>query len=366
MRVTLRAVLGLAIAAVLAVPVTATGGTVDDPTPLCGVSKPTGTAAPLAKQLRVATYNVLHGLTDDGDRTLEARLTMSVNQLAASGVDVVGLQEAEESPRHGRIVTRLADGLAAKTHQSWYWCWIRANPHWPLTPELQPGGGNPISAQMARFANPHVAPWYEGSAVLSRFPIIDSAAHRLAGEDPQTRLTTDCTPPFRDDPTCLPAIFLQSRAAVWARVKTPTYGTVSITSSHTSGTVRQHRDLVRWATARSTGDKSALIACDCNSLQDSAAQAFIREEGWIDTANRLHTAGPTSDQDVTAAAATVDHRIDYVFLKSSEGLKALTSKRFMNQRAPSTLTTSGWLWPSDHWGVIDSLGFTAGGLPHTG
>jgi endonuclease/exonuclease/phosphatase family metal-dependent hydrolase len=161
-------------------------------------------------------------------------------------------------------------------------------------------------------------------------------------------------------------MFLQSRAAVWARVKAPSLGNVSVTSSHTSGTVRQHRDLVNWATARSAGDKSALLVCDCNSTQDSAAQTFIREAGWIDTANRLHTAGATSDQDITAAAATVDHRIDYVFLKSREGLKALSSKRFMNQRAPSALTTSGWLWPSDHWGVIDTLGFTSGGLPHTG
>jgi endonuclease/exonuclease/phosphatase family metal-dependent hydrolase len=368
-RPNVRALVGVAVGAVLvATPIAASGvgasGVgVEDPTPLCGSSKPTGAPAPLPGGLRVATFNVLHGLTDDGDRTLDARLGLSVNQLAASGVDIVGLQEAEESPRHGRVISRLAAGLAARTHQTWYWCWIRSNPHWPGTPELQPGGGNPITAQMARFANPHVAPWYEGAGVLSRYPIVASAGHRLPGENAVTRLTTDCQPPFRDDPTCGPAIALQSRAAVWARVKTSSYGTVSLTTAHTSGIVRQHRDLIKWARAQSADDESAFLVCDCNSLEDSPAQALIREHGWQDTARALHTAGPTSDQAIESPTATVDHRIDYVFRRFGSSVVAQTSQRFMNQPLHSGTT---WLWPSDHWGVIDQVGPPAHGLPHTG
>ena len=90
------------------------------PTPRCGQAG-SGVAVAAEPGLRVATFNVLHGLTDDGDRTLERRLAIQVPQLAASGADVLGLQEVGESPRHGRVIERLAAGLAAATSSRWYW-----------------------------------------------------------------------------------------------------------------------------------------------------------------------------------------------------------------------------------------------------
>jgi hypothetical protein len=46
---------------------------------------------------------------------------------------------------------------------------------------------------------------------------------------------------------------------------------------------------------------------------------------------------------------------DYVFLRPGSALRLQTSTRFMNHPAHSSLEKSGWLWPSDHWGVLDTL-----------
>ena len=85
---------------------------------------------------------MLHGLTSEGDRTLEARLAIDVNELAASHVDVVGIQEAEESTKHGRVIERLANKLSVRTQHAWYWCWFRTEPHLNGTPDTRPGGGS--------------------------------------------------------------------------------------------------------------------------------------------------------------------------------------------------------------------------------
>src|SRR4051812_24402410 len=267
--------------------------------PLCGATG--GTVAPAAvttAALHVASYNMLHGLTAGGDRTLEARLAIDVEELAASHVDVVGIQEAEESTKHGRVIERLATKLATRTHQTWYWCWFRTEPHVNGTPDTRIGGGSKLSDQLAAHYNPNERKWYEGAAVLSRYPITASAVHRLPGEDPLQRTLGDCRPPA--DPTCTIDIVLEPRAAIWTRIRTPV-GTVSFTSTHTSGNWEQSRDLVRWVNARSRLDRSAFLTCDCNSVETSRAQQAIRAHGWVDTYRKFHPhGGATADQDLGA------------------------------------------------------------------
>jgi endonuclease/exonuclease/phosphatase family metal-dependent hydrolase len=328
--------------------------------PLCGT---TGVAfrpvagATTVTPLRIASYNMLHGLTSEGDRTLEARLATDVDELAASQVDVVGIQEAEESAKHGRVIERLANKLAVRTQRTWYWCWFRTEPHLNGTPDTRSGGGSALSDLLAAHYNPNESKWYEGAAVLSRYPIVASAVHRLPGEDVAQRLLTDCQPPrFSGDPTCVPDIVLEPRAAVWTRIATP-FGTVSFTSTHTSGNWEQSRDLARWVNQRSRADKSAFLVCDCNSTPSTRAQHAIRAHGWVDVYAQLRSdGGPTSDQDIGATRPTTTHRIDYVFERPSSALRASAVTRFMNVPQPSTLEQSGWLWPSDHFGVLATLG----------
>jgi endonuclease/exonuclease/phosphatase family metal-dependent hydrolase len=323
-------------------------------TPLCGQTGTTFTASSTtATPLRIASYNMLHGLTAEGDRTLEARLAIDVDELAASHVDIVGIQEAEESAKHGRVIERLANRLSVRTQQTWYWCWFRTEPHLNGTPDTRPGGGSKLSDLLAAHYNPNESKWYEGAAVLSRYPIVASAVHRLPGENPAQRATGDCRPP--SDPTCAIDIVLEPRAAVWTRIRTP-YGAISFTSTHTSGNWEQHADLVRWVSQQSLHDKTAFLVCDCNSVDRSRAQTAIRDHGWVDAYRALgKPVGPTADQDIGAARPTTSYRIDYVFTRSVSGLRPTAVTRFMNVPAPSTLEKSGWLWPSDHWGVLATV-----------
>jgi endonuclease/exonuclease/phosphatase family metal-dependent hydrolase len=277
----------------------------------------------------------------------QAGSAIQVPQLAASGADVLGLQEVGESPRHGRVIERLAAGLATATSSRWYWCWFRTEPHVAAVPDLRPGGGDPLSDLLAQHYNSHETRWYQGAAVLSRWPIVAAAAHRLPGEDVARRLLRECVPAL--DPLCVLAVLLEPRAAVWARVATP-LGRVSVIATHTSGTARQHADLARWAARRSSGDRSAFILCDCNSLESSTAHTALGDGGWIDTYRRLHgDRGATSDQDITALEPSVTTRIDYVWARAGSTLHAQSSQRFMN-------TPVAGLWPSDHWGVLTTVG----------
>jgi endonuclease/exonuclease/phosphatase family metal-dependent hydrolase len=325
-------------------------------TPVCGATK-VATSSGTSTAPRVASYNMLHGLTADGDRTLEARLAIDVDELAASHVDVVGIQEAEESTKHGRVIARLASKLAARTNQSWYWCWFRTEPHLNGTPDTRPGGGSRFSDLLAAHYNSNESKWYEGAAVLSRWPIVASAVHRLPGEDPVQRVVGDCHPPtFSGDPTCTLDIVLEPRAALWTRISTP-FGPLSFTSTHTSGNWEQSRDLVRWAGQKSSHDRSAFLVCDCNSVERSRAQQAIRAHGWVDTYRQFHaTGGATSDQDLGATGPTTTQRIDYVFVRARSALRPVAVTQFMNAPEPSTVEPSGLLWPSDHWGVVATLG----------
>lgn len=339
----------LALLALLAGPAVPATADLTDPAPLCGTSVEstvTQDLPPAVGALRVGTFNVLHGLTEDGDATLEARLPIQIAQLAASGADVIGLQEVGESANHGRVIERLADGMGAATGDTWYWCWFRTEPHAPGVPDTNAGGGDPVSDMFAQFYNSNDSPWYQGAAVLSRYPIIASAAHRLPGEDVPGRLTGECLP--EGDPTCVLAVVLEPRAAVWARVQTPT-GPVSVVAAHTSGNALQHRDLARWARDRSAADATAFVLCDCNATPDSDAYAALAASGWVDAATIPGgDAGPTADQDIHADYATVQDRIDYVWFRSDSALAPTLAQRFMS-------SPSEGLWPSDHYGVLTTL-----------
>ena len=86
---------------------------------------------------------------------------------------------------------------------------------------------------------------------------------------------------------------------------------------------------------------------------------MIRADGWIDTYRRLHPHGGSSaDQDIGASHATTSYRTDYVFEFNRSGvqLPVHSVTMFMNAPRLSTLEPSGWLWPSDHWGVLASVG----------
>ncbi len=320
-------------------------------TPLCGEAAGAKGRAPFIgkesrRPLRVASFNTLHNLTAEGDRTLGARQELAIAQLAAATVDVVGLQEVSDSAKHGEIYREYAAGLAKATGYTWFWCYFRAFPHIPGEPETRDGGGGPLSDMAAAQSNENDTRWYEGGAILSRYYIIRGDAHRLPGEE-TARIASDCLGEL-PDPTCVLEVAFESRVAVWARISTP-IGIVDMATAHTSGTVAQHRDLTTWLASVSTA-ASAYLVCDCNALESSTAMATIRDAGWVDTYRKLNKdAGPTADQTVTARGPTVTQRIDYLFHRTKNAMPLLTSTRFLNRRGNTPL---GSLYPSDHYGLL--------------
>ena len=116
------------------------------------------------RPLRVVTFNLLHDGAGsgflDGDTHLEERLEMTIRELKTLDPDIIAVQEASESRRHGNVPERLAKALGLHV------VFEPATEHvfgvWPL---------DSIVVGMMGFK--------EGSAILSRFPIAASHVYDL-------------------------------------------------------------------------------------------------------------------------------------------------------------------------------------------
>ena len=68
-----------------------------------------------ARPMRVVTYNLLHDGPGsgflNGDTHLEERLEMALRELKQLDPDIVAVQEASDSRRHGHVPDRLARAL---------------------------------------------------------------------------------------------------------------------------------------------------------------------------------------------------------------------------------------------------------------
>ncbi|MGH9274307.1 MAG: endonuclease/exonuclease/phosphatase family protein, partial [Acidimicrobiales bacterium] len=356
-----------------------------DGTPLCGTEAPTGSAAPVTDDgvLRVASFNVLHSETDDGDVSLGDRLPLLAAAIADGGADIVGAQEvtrnlgfdpADEAPqRHGLVAQRLAAAIADRTGQPWGWCWSLSNPHVPLSPDVGPGGGNPIDAIAAENGNlPDPGDFSEGLAILTRFPIEASAFRRLT---PRSYEAVGC---LDLDPFCpLDALF-DSRQVLWARVASPGGG-VDMFTTHLAHTLTSLSDTTRalqvqqaiditaeWATSDSVPD---FLVGDFNSTPDSGVVASAIGAGFVDTYGASGgpdctqpgatgcSGGPPSGADVFTAAAErpMSERIDYVFARPPSTCALAVPASDLLGAEPSRLPDGRWLWPSDHLGFVSAV-----------
>ena len=116
------------------------------------------------RPLRVVTYNLLHDGPGSGfligDTQLEERLEVAIRELKRLDPDIVAVQEASESRRHGHVPDRLARALGCHVVFA------------PATEHLFGAG------VLARFVV-GVLGFKEGSAILSRFPIVASEIYEL-------------------------------------------------------------------------------------------------------------------------------------------------------------------------------------------
>lgn len=375
-----------ALAAVIslgAVPAAAQTPELDGP-PICG-GEAGATSQPDDGVVRVGTFNVLHTQEDDANRTLDVRVELIADALALAEVDAVGLQEVTRSANHGMVAQRLARALADRTGDNWSWCFFQSNPHLPGEPDTGPGGvGGPVSQEIANRARGGDAPWAEGLAILSRFPIVDQRAHRLPGRQAEVPV---CVAEAPDDPLAGPTCAFDTRQVLWARTVTPCGGLdlfnthLAHTVSSASGQTRQAQVADALSTIDATASEDALpdlFVGDFNTLEGEPVWEAVVAAGFVDT---YRTAAPddpglTSDQDIVAPEATVSSRIDYVFARpGTEALAPALAAPEVIGDTPGELDGEP-VWPSDHYGVAVTVGSSAcapgpavtpaSGLPRTG
>lgn len=272
-----------------------------------------------ARPLRVVTYNLLHGGIASGflsDRThLAARIEMAIHELKALDPDIVALQEVSRSRLYPDVPERLARALGLNLVFA------------AATDRIV--GFRPFDTFIVRLIG-----FREGSAILSRFPIVSSDAYHL----PRCRKLLD------------PRILLR------AVLSTP-WGPLQVFSTHTSRDdcqtervgqiVREHR-----------GTGPSLLMGDFNTPETSPVMnALLDQAGFVDAFRSANPRSPglTVWQRIEAEQPTVFRRVDYIFLLDGRELTAeVRSSRVVLDR-PGRLANGRALWPSDHYGVLAEI-----------
>jgi endonuclease/exonuclease/phosphatase family metal-dependent hydrolase len=273
-----------------------------------------------ALRVRVVTLNLLHGAPippwSRARASLEARLEWTATRLAEAAPDVVLLQEASVSARHGSTAATLA-GRLGMAH-----VYARANPS-PLLAALG-SGGRLIGA------------FEEGPAVLSRLPIASHRVHRLSS----------------------PLSLHERRIALEVVLDGPmgrfSVFSVHLTAGSAAGRRRQIAALVR-AVESSAHPHPVIVGGDFNAEEHSHEIRGLTEiAGWLDSFRHLHpdTAGHTWGQALAAATATAGRRIDFLFSapEAGEHWDPRHSRLVLERAFPER--RNGVLWASDHYGVL--------------
>jgi endonuclease/exonuclease/phosphatase family metal-dependent hydrolase len=280
------------------------------PTPASADRPPSPTA------LRLVTLNVLHGGPLSGwtgrDGHLEARLDLVTQALQALSPDVVALQEASWSRNRGEVAARLAERLG-------------------LNHVFAPSSMRVFATVWFSRAAAAISDFAEGPAVLSRFPILHSEAHKL----PQCG--------WRLDP----------RVLLLADLATPG-GTLRVFSTHISGHRCQAEAVAALVRERRANIPSVLMG-DFNAVESSPAIATLVDGlGVVDAFRAVHPDGSgfTVHQPVMAPERHASRRIDYVFVVPGHTFQGAVVDSRVVIDTPVQLPNGKTLWPSDHYGVL--------------
>jgi endonuclease/exonuclease/phosphatase family metal-dependent hydrolase len=256
----------------------------------------------LAGTLHAMSLNVLHGCPRF--EHLPQRLDLIAAEIGRQGADIVCLQEVPWTPRVGNGARYLARRAGMN------YVYLRANGNrWAILFE-------------------------EGEAILSRYPLQDAHFRELR-------------------PRAAP---FEHRVVLQATAVTPR-GKVTVFSTHLT-----HRDPAvnrsQLAALRShveqAGRAPSIVAGDLNATTEMMQGAL---SGWQDTYTVAHPSDPGNtcciDGLTQRSDRSLTRRIDYLFLVPSDGdLLVTNSRRILYQ---PIRTCEGWLWASDHTGVLTTL-----------
>lgn len=299
------ALLGLPLVAIWVVSASRPGARVEGCAQGCASTVPRDDAT-----LRVLSLNVLHGYPRF--HRLRARLDLIAAEIRRLDVDVACLQEVPWVPGLGSAARYLARETGLN------YLYLRANGNrWAILFE-------------------------EGEAILSRHPLRDADLKVLTPH----------------------AGFFEHRVVLHATAATP-LGPVHVFVTHlTHGAseINQAQAASLQAYVAQAGALSAIVAGDFNATEDTPQ---IRALDWIDTYCAAHLTGPGACpeptqgltccvDDVTGGPGqALQERIDYVFLVPGTSAVEVVDSQVVLDR-PVHLE-DGWLWPSDHAGVLTTL-----------
>jgi endonuclease/exonuclease/phosphatase family metal-dependent hydrolase len=277
--------------------------------------------------LRVLTYNLLHdggwsGFFESGTH-LEERLAMTIQELQRLQPDVIALQEASVSRKHGHVPQRIADALGYQM---------------VFEPATQHISGIGLLDRLITAA----IGFKEGPAILSRYPIVTSEVSDL----PRCQRRLD------------PRILLR------AEINAPD-GPIQVFSAHTAKgddcQLQRVGELVR--EHRGTG--RAILMGDLNTGDQSPVLTeWQKEPGFIDVFRVANpgVAGGTAWQNIFVEWPTTDRRVDFIFLfdgGSGNGPVVRASRLVFDQ--PGRLPNGDALWASDHRGVFAEISTASAG-----
>ena len=273
-----------------------------------------------ARPLRIVTFNLLHGGPLSGfmndDSHLEARLEMATRELEALEPDIVALQEASVSRRHGDVSGRLARHLGFNL--AFAPATERIFRFWPL---------DRLIVGLMGFK--------EGSAILSRFPIVQSEVYDL--------------------PRCRRV--LEPRILLRADLSMP-WGLLQIFSTHIGRGDECQMERVGNIVQEGRGVGPSLLMGDFNTLDTSKVLTMLQEKaGFVDAFRTANPGVPglTVWQRIHVERPTVFRRVDFIFLlNGQESTAEVRSSRVVLDR-PGRLPNGTALWPSDHYGVFAEI-----------
>jgi len=281
------------------------------------------------RPLRVVTYNLLHGGPlsgfKDGQSHLEERLDMTIRELKALEPDIIALQEASQSRWHGNVPERIARELGFSVVFA------------PATDRIFHFA--PLDTLIVTLMG-----FKEGSAILSRFPIVAAEIFDL--------------------PRCQRR--LEPRILLRAEISTPVGG-LQVYSTHIARGDQCQMQRVGEIVRNHRGSRPSLLMGDFNTLETSTVLAALRDEaGFVDvfrTANPDHP-GPTVWQRIEVERPTVSRRVDFIFLSGGlESTGRVRSSRVVLDR-PGSLPDGAALWPSDHYGVFAEVDIVPSPMTH--
>jgi endonuclease/exonuclease/phosphatase family metal-dependent hydrolase len=286
---------------------------------------PFAPAAEPVRPLRVLTYNVLHGGPASGfmldDTHLESRLDMAMREIEALQPDIIALQEVSKSRQYGDVAQKIASRLGL--HMVSGFATERLTKVWPLDSLIVGALG-----------------FNEGSAILSRFPIL--ASERV------------------DLPRC--QSFLDPRILLRAEVSTP-WGPLQVYSVHASREGCQAAHVAKVVQEHQSG-RPALVMGDFNATESSPGIVTLTEQsGFVDLFRTVNPSLPgfTVWQRITEERPTVFRRVDYIFFVEGSDVTApaaiptSAAPRPLSRLVldhPGRLADGTTLWPSDHYGVF--------------